>query len=243
MSDDSIRPGGPPAHLPSARCASAPELGRRMATTPPMRGTPAACDRAPMATRQSRAPVDAERTRTSVPGSPAERWSKLVAIARRYGIQRQDIDDVVQRRPPRTSCAPFPGPDHRDYASAYAARCVERRALKRRRRIARKEAPLSPLPKVNQPVAKARASPVPRWPNPDTVDPATSASIARSCSCFGAPARATSRTARCSDRPAGRRRRDGRDMPLARGRARAASEADRQGNRRTRLAPRQHSDL
>ncbi len=40
----------------------------------------------------------------------------------------------------------FPGPDDRAYVSASAARCVERRALKRRRRIARKEASVSPLP-------------------------------------------------------------------------------------------------
>ena len=101
-----------------------------------------------MATRETRAPKDVQRNARLCDWLARERWSKLVAIAYRYGIQRQDIDDVVQDALLDVMRS-FPGPDHRDYASAYAARCVERRALKRRRRIARKEAPLSRLPAVD----------------------------------------------------------------------------------------------
>ena len=108
-----------------------------------------------------------------------ERWSKLAAIAYRHGIERQDIEDVIQDAL-LDVLRSFPGPDHRDYVSAYAARCVERRALNRRRRIAR-----------------ARRRPSPRFPgrtprrrrheqraelaDPQAVDPAdSSTSIARS---------------------------------------------------------------
>src|SRR4051794_14104022 len=98
-----------------------------------------------MAERATRAPEDAERNARLCDWLARDRRAKLVAIVHRHGIAPQDVDDVIQDAL-LDVLRSFPGPDHRDYASAYAARCVERRALKRHRRISRKEAPLSPLP-------------------------------------------------------------------------------------------------
>jgi RNA polymerase sigma factor (sigma-70 family) len=121
-----------------------------------------------MAERAPRAPEDAERNARLCAWLAAERWSKLAAIAYRHGIARQDVEDLIQDALVDVLRS-FPGPDHHDYASAYAARCVERRALKRRRRIARKEAPLSPLPGTDVPNDSTRLA---ELAHPQAVDPA-----------------------------------------------------------------------
>ena len=112
-----------------------------------------------MAEGATRTSENAERNARLCDWLARERRSKLAAIARRHGIARQDVEDVIQDAL-LDMLRSFPGPDHRDYASAYAARCVERRALNRRRRIARKEAPLSPLPeRVGERPARELADP------------------------------------------------------------------------------------
>lgn len=123
-----------------------------------------------MAERATRAPEDPERNAHLCAWLANERWSKLAAIAHRHGIARQDVEDVIQDAL-LDVLRSFPGPDHHDYVSAYAARCVERRALNRKRRIARKEAPLSPLPGPSRDDRPGRAA-APELVNPHALDPA-----------------------------------------------------------------------
>src|SRR5436190_14573283 len=73
-----------------------------------------------------------------------EESAYLARIARRNGVPRGEVEDVVQDALADVLRS-FPGPDEPGKARSYAGKCVQSRAYKRHRRFVRKERALHPL--------------------------------------------------------------------------------------------------
>lgn len=96
---------------------------------------------------RSQEPRDRERNARLADWIAREKIAYLNVVARRKGAPEWQIDDVVQSGLANFFRA-FPGPDVREKALAYCARCVASEASKARRRQARKESHDTPIPEL-----------------------------------------------------------------------------------------------
>jgi len=98
-----------------------------------------------------------------------ERWGWLRGVAYRARVGAEDIDDIVQAALADFLRA-FPGPDAERPVLAYVARCVESQARNARRRFARKESRLGPLPEQSRNDLAQTSEPV-TIEDPTSTDP------------------------------------------------------------------------